>query len=34
MFLFEKTHRYLNNDYQFFDSLKQKIVKLGEIVIY
>ena len=34
MFLYEKTHRYLNNDYQFFDPLKQKIVKLGDIVIY
>ena len=34
MFLYEKTHRYLKNDYQFFDALKQKILKLEEIVIY
>ena len=34
MFLYEKTHRYLKNDYQFFDALKKKIVKLEEIVIY
>ena len=27
MFLYEKAHRYLKNDYQ-------KIAKLGEIVIY
>ena len=33
MFLYDKTHRYLKNDYQFFDTLKQKIVKLEEIVI-
>ena len=24
MFLYEKTHRYLKNDYQFFDALKTK----------
>ena len=29
IFLYEKTHRYLQNDYQFFDALK-----LEEIVIY
>ena len=34
MFLYEKTGRCLKNDYQFFDALKQKIVKLEEIVIY
>ena len=34
MFLYEKTPRYLKNDYQFFDTLKQKIVKLEEIVTY
>ena len=34
MFLYEITHRYLKNDYQFFDTLKTKIVKLKEIVIY
>ena len=34
MFLYEKTPRYLKNDYQFFDNLKQKIVKLEEIVTY
>ena len=34
MFLYEKTQRYLKNDYQFFDTLKKKIAKLGEIVIY
>ena len=28
MFLYKKTPRYLKNDYQFFDTLKQKIVKL------
>ena len=25
MFLYEKTHRYLKNDYQFFDALDCKI---------
>ena len=34
MFLYEKTHSYLKNGYQFFDTLKQNIVKLEEIVIY
>ena len=34
MFLYEKTQRYLKNDYQFFDTLKKKIAKLEEIVIY
>ena len=34
MFLYEKTQKYLKNDYQFFDTLKKKIVKLEEIVIY
>ena len=24
MFLYEKIHRYLKNDYQFFDALKTK----------
>ena len=24
MFLYEKTHRHLKNDYQFFDTLKTK----------
>ena len=28
MFLFEKTHRYLKNDYQFFDALKTKDRKI------
>ena len=34
MFPYQKTDRYLKNDYQFFDTLKKKIVKLMEIVIY
>ena len=34
MFLHEKTHRYLKNDYQFFDALETKDVKLEVIVIY
>ena len=34
MFLYKKTQKYLKNDYQFFDTLKKKIVKLEEIVIY
>ena len=34
MFLYEITHRYLKNDNQFLDTLKQNIVKLEEIVIY
>ena len=28
MFLYEKTHRYLKNDYQFFDALKTKDRKI------
>ena len=28
MFLYEKTHRYLKNDYQFFDALKTKARKI------
>ena len=28
MFLHEKTHRYLKNDYQFFDALKTKDRKI------
>ena len=28
MFLFEKTHRYLKNDYQFLDALKTKYCKI------
>ena len=28
MFLYEKTHRYLKNDYQFFDTLKTKDPKI------
>ena len=28
MFLYEKTHRYLKNDYQFFDTLKTKDRKI------
>ena len=28
MFLYEKTHTYLNNDYQFFDALKTKDHKI------
>ena len=31
MFLYEITHRYLKNDYQFFGTLK---TKLEEILIY
>ena len=34
MFLYEITHRYLKNDYQFFDTLKTKDRKIEEIVIY
>ena len=34
MFLYEKTDRYLKNDYQFFDALEIKIVKLEEIFSY
>ena len=30
MFLYEKTHRYLKNDYQFFDTLKAKDCKSRE----
>ena len=29
MFLYEITHRYLKNDYQFFDTLKTKDRKIG-----
>ena len=28
MFLYEKTNRYLKNDYQFFDALKTKDCKI------
>ena len=28
MFLYEKTHRYLKNDYYFFDLLKAKDCKI------
>ena len=28
MFLYEKTHRYLKNDYHFFDALKAKYRKI------
>ena len=28
MFLYEKTHRYLKNDYHFFDALKTKDCKI------
>ena len=28
VFLYEKTHRYLKNDYQFFDALKIKDRKI------
>ena len=28
MFLYEKTHEYLKNDYQFFDALKAKDHKI------
>ena len=28
MFLYAKTHRYLKNDYQFFDTLKTKDNKI------
>ena len=28
MFLYEETHRYLKNDYQFFDALKTKDHKI------
>ena len=28
MFLYEKTHRHLKNDYQFFDTLKTKDHKI------
>ena len=31
MFLYEKTHWYLKNDYQFFDTLKTKDRKIGGI---
>ena len=34
MFLYEKTHRDLKNDYQFFDALKTKDPKIEEITIY
>ena len=30
MFLHEQTHRYLKNDYQFFDTLKTKDHKIRE----
>ena len=29
VFLYEKIHRYLMNDYQFFDNLKTKVRKIG-----
>ena len=29
MFLYEITHRYLKNDYQFFDTLKTKHRKIS-----
>ena len=29
MFLHEVTHRYLKNDYRFFDTLKTKDCKIG-----
>ena len=28
MFLYEKIHRYLKNDYQFFDTLETKDIKI------
>ena len=28
MFLYKKTHKYLKNDYQFFDALKTKDRKI------
>ena len=31
MFLYEKTNRYLKNDYQFFDTLKTKDRKIRRI---
>ena len=34
MSLYEITHRYLSNDYQFLILKKQNIVKLEEIVVY
>ena len=30
MFLYEETHRYLKNDYHFFDALKSKDHKIRE----
>ena len=30
VFLYEKTHRYLKNNYQFFDALKTKDRKIRE----
>ena len=30
MFLYEKTHRYLKSDYQFFDALQTKDRKIRE----
>ena len=30
MFMYEKTHRYLKNDYQFFDAFKIKDHKIRE----
>ena len=34
MFLYEKTHRYLKNDYRFFDTLKSEDRKIEEIVSF
>ena len=34
MFLYKTTHRYIKNDYQFFDTLKTKDCKIRGIVIY
>ena len=34
MSLYEIAHRYLKNYHRFLDTLKQKIVKLEEMVIY
>ena len=31
MFLYEITHRYLKNDYQFFDTLETKYCKIRGI---
>ena len=35
MFLYQKTHKYLKNDYQFFDALKTRDCKIrGNCILF